>query len=73
MQTPTCKYDSAECCYVYFDGGLANKVPTAGYIGFLPSGTLWFGAGIILDRALYNTHNDAEFIAARWAVERILQ
>lgn len=49
---------------MYFDGGLANKVPTAGYVGFLPGGSLWFGAGILLDRAIYTTHNDAEFVAA---------
>lgn len=64
MTAPTCKYEPAECCHVFFDGGLANKIPTAGYIGFQPGGSLWFGEGILLDRSTYTTHNDAEFVAA---------
>ncbi len=71
MSAPTCKIAAHDCCHVFFDGGYASKLATAGYLAFAPGGALWFGEGILLDRLQYSTHNDAEFVAAERALMKV--
>ena len=39
---------AGKVCAAYFDGGSANKLGTAGYVCYLPSGRVWFGGGELL-------------------------
>ena len=46
---------------VYFDGGCSKQVGTTGYIAYREDGSLWFGAGHIVEKV--HTNNEAEFKA----------